>query len=141
MKKLSISKALIGLFVVLAIGIGLAACEVGEYEDLSERNGFTGKRTFKLETGNEWSYVGTGDYLGAASGTYEVKSQTITFKVTSPTNSQFTKDEVFTGSVNGNTLTIVKGGENWQLTKKSAAGEVFQLEFADDFDFAVFDAE
>ncbi|GHT53470.1 hypothetical protein FACS1894106_4350 [Spirochaetia bacterium] len=31
MKKLSISKAIIGLFVVLAVGIGFAACEVGEY--------------------------------------------------------------------------------------------------------------
>ncbi|GHV50259.1 hypothetical protein AGMMS49579_03560 [Spirochaetia bacterium] len=31
MKKLSISKALIGLFVVLAVGIGLAACYDGEY--------------------------------------------------------------------------------------------------------------
>ncbi|GHV57378.1 hypothetical protein AGMMS49579_23160 [Spirochaetia bacterium] len=140
MKKFQISRALIGLFVVLAVGIGLAACDTGEYKDLSSTPGVTVTRTLKLESGNKWSFTQTLPVVVSASGSYTKKEQTISFKVDAVTNGMYAQlpdvGGVFVGIVNGNTISTTIG-----LFTKSVTGEEIRLEFADDFDFAAFDAE
>ncbi|GHV57379.1 hypothetical protein AGMMS49579_23170 [Spirochaetia bacterium] len=146
MKKFQISRALIGLFVVLAVGIGLAACDVGDYENLAKDDADdTSTTTLSIKAGNEWEITQTPSSK-KASGTYEIKGQTYVFTVKKtdagfvfyPDSSVLTVGDKFTGQKAGNSFIIGS-----QFYTKSAADEgiVVQLEFADDAARSEFDAE
>ncbi|GHT69631.1 hypothetical protein FACS1894110_19470 [Spirochaetia bacterium] len=130
MKKLSVSKALIGLFVVLAVGIGLAACYDGVYE--GDSSGGSGHYKVTLEPGSKYTAEET--WSGTTyktTGTYEVKSilgiQYIDFTAE-------TKDHAFyyfSGSYlfDGTTISVGAG-----LKKKTieADGALIELYFSSD---------
>jgi hypothetical protein len=136
MKKFQISKALIGLLVVLTFGFGLAACTNGEYSEKTD-GGLNGA-TLTLEKGKKWSYKEPSPSTVTASGTYEKVRKVFTFKVTAA-------DAGFYFSV-GDKFSMVKVGDalygSLGLYQKSVAGEVtFALEYADDYDFDEDDEE
>ncbi|GHV58976.1 hypothetical protein AGMMS49579_26590 [Spirochaetia bacterium] len=142
MKKLSVSKALMGLFVVLAVGIGLAACEFGDYELTEEEDGI--KSTYKLTLSSPDKYKFTVTASGSGipqsvldamsftdEGTYTRKGSKFTFK-SDKGNREFSGEL----SADGKTLKMSGGGD---LKKKSvdgggqvlSEGDVFEVEWVD----------
>ncbi|GHV59619.1 hypothetical protein AGMMS49579_27150 [Spirochaetia bacterium] len=142
MKKLSVSKALIGLFVVLAVGIGLAACYDGTYTGSSD-----GEKIV-LESGNKYTatyYAQTSDgyKLFTEKGSYKIGTFIFGFA-----DITFTKDSIspaastmysssdrnglVSGIFNSNTNTIsgTNVGNSSNFEKKSAdgTGAVFEVE-------------
>ncbi|GHV53685.1 hypothetical protein AGMMS49579_12880 [Spirochaetia bacterium] len=139
MKKLSISRALIGLFVVLAVGIGLAACEVGTYEQVEDDGTTKTTKVIKLEPGNKATSTVTEAHSSGGSiisiitmtGTYIVNGDIIVITWTSSTSGSgspvtINKTEIF--RLVGTSLIDQTG-----LTKKKSVGnEIIELELAND---------
>ncbi|GHU99174.1 hypothetical protein FACS189483_08120 [Spirochaetia bacterium] len=112
--------------IALAVGLVLAACELGDYEGTEDGV----KITITLQSGNKFEMKAT--YQGETTttkGTYTLSGTDITLK---PEGG----DEI-KGKLEGNKITI----QGTTLTKKSVAGDavlspgdVIDVEFADDFD-------
>ncbi|GHV53103.1 hypothetical protein AGMMS49579_11330 [Spirochaetia bacterium] len=129
MKKLSVSKALIGLFLVLAVGIGFAACEIGTYEVDS---GY-GKTSIELASGGKATYTEK-DTAGVTQetreGTYTVSGDLIVITWTSQkTGNPLTATPNY--PENGEVYRLVGKvlyQEGSGLLKKSVDNEAIELE-------------
>ncbi|GHV57915.1 hypothetical protein AGMMS49579_24480 [Spirochaetia bacterium] len=132
MKKLSVSKALIGLFVVLAVGIGFAACEIGTYEWETSSNTYS----IELASGGKATYTATprtgSNNVTKYEGDYTVSGSIITITWTSGSYNG-------TATPNWKNITAIYKLEGKSLiqqntggTKKSVDNEAIELELAND---------
>ncbi|GHT53189.1 hypothetical protein FACS1894106_3700 [Spirochaetia bacterium] len=147
------SKVILGMLAMaLAFGFVLAGCAVGEYEH--ESVNFAGNFTevIKLESGGTATYTSTFvtaypvEYPSETitmSGTYKVSGTLITITWTSCSTNGVAVKGTFSRTAiyrlkDGQLETVSSG-----YTKKSVASEdtVIAVEFAEDFDFSVFEAK
>ncbi|GHT68027.1 hypothetical protein FACS1894110_14660 [Spirochaetia bacterium] len=128
MKKLSVSKALIGLFVVLAVGIGLAACYDGEYTWTGAELQSITDAKLTLSGGEKWegSYkIGSTEYK--ANGTY--KATTVagyTFVTLTATGGDEGAKDFFEDVYTFSDGTLSSGSSSWK--KKSVDGDEAEIE-------------